>query len=71
MHAARARPPKEAFRDHDEHPHRCRDLPRGRRGGLPGHQPLFPPADADAETYRRWLAASPWPEVVFASAGAR
>lgn len=39
--------------------------------GSPGHQPLFPPADADAETYRRWLAASPWPEVVFASAGAR
>ncbi len=33
--------------------------------------PLFPPADADAETYRAWLAASPWPEVVFASAGAR
>ncbi|PKW28338.1 hypothetical protein [Phycicoccus duodecadis] len=29
---------------------------------------LFPPKDADAETYRRWLAASPWPEVVFASA---
>lgn len=37
----------------------------------PGHQPLFPPADADAETYRRWLAASPWPEVVFASAALR
>lgn len=36
-----------------------------------GHQSLFPPADADAETYRRWLAASPWPEVVFASAGRR
>ena len=34
-------------------------------------QPLFPPADADAETYRAWLASSPWPEVVFASAGAR
>jgi hypothetical protein len=34
-------------------------------------QPLFPPRDADAATYRRWLAASPWPEVVFASAGAR
>lgn len=34
-------------------------------------QPLFPPADADAETYRAWLAASPWPEVVFASAGRR
>ncbi len=37
----------------------------------PPRQPLFPPADADAETYRRWLAASPWPEVVFASAGGR
>lgn len=36
-----------------------------------GHQSLFPPADADAETYRRWLAASPWPEVVFASASRR
>ncbi|MBM6399425.1 hypothetical protein [Phycicoccus sonneratiae] len=36
-----------------------------------GRQPLFPPADADAETFRRWLAASPWPEVVFASAGTR
>ncbi|WP_404347816.1 hypothetical protein LG324_10935 [Phycicoccus jejuensis] len=34
-------------------------------------QPLFPPADADTETYRAWLAVSPWPEVVFASAGAR
>ena len=31
---------------------------------------LFPPRDADAETRRRWLASSPWPEVVFASAGA-
>lgn len=31
--------------------------------------PLFPPKDADAETRRRWLASSPWPEVVFASAG--
>jgi hypothetical protein len=30
--------------------------------------PLFPPRDADAETHRRWLAHSPWPEVVFASA---
>ncbi|QKE84953.1 hypothetical protein [Arthrobacter sp. NEB 688] len=37
----------------------------------PGRQPLFPPADADAEAYRAWLVASPWPEVVFASAGAR
>lgn len=32
---------------------------------------LFPPRDADAETRRRWVAASPWPEVVFACAGAR
>ena len=29
---------------------------------------LFPPRDADEQTYRRWLAESPWPEVVFASA---
>ena len=34
-----------------------------------GRAPLFPPRDADAETRRRWLATSPWPEVVFASAG--
>ena len=27
--------------------------------------PLFPPADADAETYRAWLARAAWPEVVF------
>ncbi len=33
--------------------------------------PLFPPRDADAETYRAWIAASPWPEVVFAAAGHR
>lgn len=31
---------------------------------------LFPPRDADAETRRRWVATSPWPEVVFACAGA-
>ena len=31
-------------------------------------RPIFPPKDADAETRRRWLARSPWPEVVFASA---
>ncbi|HYN67491.1 MAG TPA: hypothetical protein VES93_11435 [Ornithinibacter sp.] len=37
--------------------------------GVPGAQPLFPPKDADAETRRRWLASSPWPEVVFAAAG--
>lgn len=35
------------------------------------HRSLFPPADADAETHRRWLATSPWPEVVFASAARR
>lgn len=35
------------------------------------HQGIFPPRDADADTYRRWIATSPWPEVVFASAGAR
>jgi len=37
---------------------------------VPPTQPLFPPRDADAETRRRWLASSPWPEVVFAAAGA-
>ena len=36
----------------------------------PSVQPLFPPKDADAETRRRWLASSPWPEVVFAAGGA-
>jgi len=35
------------------------------------HRPIFPPADADAATYRQWIATSPWPEVVFAAAGAR
>jgi len=39
-------------------------------GSGAGRAPLFPPRDADAETRRRWLASSPWPEVVFASAGA-
>ena len=34
----------------------------------PAVQALFPPKDADAETRRRWLATSPWPEVVFAAA---
>lgn len=29
---------------------------------------LFPPPDADAETRAAWLAGSPWPEIVFASA---
>ncbi|GGL25161.1 hypothetical protein H9L10_05175 [Phycicoccus endophyticus] len=43
--------------------------PDADRPGTP--RSLFPPADADAETYRDWLASSPWPEVVFASAGAR
>lgn len=38
-------------------------------GNGAGRAPLFPPRDADAETRRRWLASSPWPEVVFASAG--
>ncbi len=46
----------------------CPD-PEGVRPGW--HESLFPPADADDETHRRWLAASPWPEVVFASAGRR
>jgi hypothetical protein len=27
--------------------------------------PLFPPRDADADTYRAWLARAAWPEVVF------
>ncbi len=40
-------------------------------GDAVGRQPLFPPPDADPDAYRRWLAASPWPEVVFASAGGR
>ena len=43
----------------------CRDA------GSPAPPPfagLFPPRDADEQTYRRWLAESPWPEVVFASA---
>ena len=35
---------------------------------VPTAQPLFPPKDADAEARRRWLASSPWPEVVFAAA---
>ena len=39
-------------------------------GTATGPAPLFPPKDADAEARRRWLATSPWPEVVFASAGA-
>ena len=26
---------------------------------------LFPPRDADAETFRAWLARAAWPEVVF------
>lgn len=32
---------------------------------------LFPPRDADGETFRAWIASSPWPEVVFAAAGSR
>lgn len=27
--------------------------------------PLFPPRDADVDTYRAWLARAAWPEVVF------
>ncbi len=27
--------------------------------------PLFPPRNADADTYRAWLARAAWPEVVF------
>ncbi|MBC7310266.1 MAG: hypothetical protein GXY39_13410 [Actinomycetales bacterium] len=37
-------------------------------GVQPGFPPIFPPADADVMTRRRWLATTPWPEVVFASA---
>ena len=40
----------------------------GVRPGSATSQPIFPPKDADPETRRRWLASSPWPEVVFASA---
>ena len=29
---------------------------------------IFPPRDADAHTRAAWLARSPWPEVVFATA---
>ena len=29
---------------------------------------LVPPRDADEEAFRRWLATSAWPEVVFATA---
>ena len=31
----------------------------------PESTPLFPPRDADADTYRAWLARAAWPEVVF------
>lgn len=31
----------------------------------PERAPLFPPRDADADTYRAWLARAAWPEVVF------
>ena len=50
----------------------CADAsaPTGPTSPSPGGQPLFPPKDADAEARRRWLASSPWPEVVFAAAGA-
>ena len=39
--------------------------------GAPPFAAIFPPRDADDDTYRRWIASSPWPEVVFAAAGAR
>ena len=45
-------------------------LASGEMSPSPAAQPLFPPKDADAEARRRWLASSPWPEVVFAAAGA-
>ncbi|GAA4402074.1 hypothetical protein GCM10023168_12220 [Fodinibacter luteus] len=48
----------------------CRDASAGAAPAAPAPAPLFPPRDADDETRRRWLATSPWPEVVFASAGA-
>lgn len=48
----------------------CADTPTSASPALPSGQPLFPPKDADAEARRRWLASSPWPEVVFAAAGA-
>jgi hypothetical protein len=51
----------------------CADVPSGALAASPAAhsvQPLFPPKDADAEARRRWLASSPWPEVVFAAAGA-
>jgi hypothetical protein len=36
--------------------------------GAPIVPALFPPRDADADTRRAWVASSPWPEIVFASA---
>ena len=42
-----------------------RDAEARHAASAPG---LFPPKDADDETRRRWLATSPWPEVVFAAA---
>ena len=30
-----------------------------------GPAPLFPPRDADLDTFRAWLARAAWPEVVF------
>lgn len=47
---------------------RCVDLPAAPAPLMLG---LTPPRDADSATYRAWLASSPWPEVVFAAAGAR
>lgn len=54
------------------HPQRdasCADASPAPAAVTPVWAPLFPPRDADAEARRRWIATSPWPEVVFASAG--
>lgn len=42
--------------------------PEGTEPTAPEVVALCPPRGADADAYRRWLASSPWPEVVFASA---
>ena len=54
---------------HPERAASCADASPTPAGATALRAPLFPPRDADAETRRRWLATSPWPEVVFASAG--
>lgn len=45
----------------------CADTPpsAAEQESTPG---LFPPKDADDATRAAWLATSPWPEVVFATA---